>query len=96
MPVTVGFDIYGTLVNPLEMNRHLRPLVGDLADRLSELWREKQVEYAFRRGLMGRYEDFGVCSRQAFKYCQRREGFEEAISPAPTGPGSEQSRCRLC
>ncbi len=64
MPVTVGFDIYGTLVNPLEMNRHLRPLVGDLVDRFSELWREKQVEYAFRRGLMGCCESCGVCTMQ--------------------------------
>lgn len=68
MPLAIGFDIYGTLVDPLEMNGHLRAMVGDLADRFSELWREKQVEYAFRRGLMGRYEDFGVCTRQALRY----------------------------
>ncbi len=53
MPLRIGFDVYGTLVDPLEMNGHLRPVVGDFADRLSEPWREKQVEYAFRRGLMG-------------------------------------------
>ena len=68
MPLAIGFDIYGTLVDPLEMNEHLRAMAGDLADRFSELWREKQVEYAFRRGLMGRYEDFGVCTRQALRY----------------------------
>ena len=46
MPHAIGFDIYGTLVDPLEMNEHLRPLVGeDLADRMSELWRSKRVEY---------------------------------------------------
>jgi 2-haloacid dehalogenase len=62
----IGFDIYGTLVDPLEMNEHLRPIVGEeLADRFSELWREKQIEYTFRRALMRRYEDFGVCTRQA-------------------------------
>lgn len=66
MPGTIGFDIYGTLVDPLEMNEHLRPIVGeDLADGFSELWREKQIEYTFRRALMRRYEDFGVCTRQA-------------------------------
>src|SRR5215210_3253777 len=63
--VTIGFDIYGTLVDPLEMNEHLRPLVGERADRFSELWRDKQIEYTFRRALMHRYEDFGVCTRQA-------------------------------
>ncbi len=65
----IGFDIYGTLVDPLEMNEHLRPVVGeDLADRFSELWRQKQVEYTFRRALMRRYEDFGVCTRQALSH----------------------------
>jgi 2-haloacid dehalogenase len=66
MPGAIGFDIYGTLVDPLEMNEHLRPLVGEgLADRFSELWRNKQLEYTFRRAAMHRYEDFGVCTRQA-------------------------------
>src|SRR5215210_3735748 len=66
MPGAIGFDIYGTLVDPLEMNEHLRPIVGeDLADGFSGLWREKQIEYTFRRALMRRYEDFGVCTRQA-------------------------------
>jgi 2-haloacid dehalogenase len=66
MPGAIGFDIYGTLVDPLEMNEHLRPLVGDdLTDKFSELWRDKQIEYTFRRALMRRYEDFGVCTRQA-------------------------------
>jgi 2-haloacid dehalogenase len=62
----IGFDIYGTLVDPLEMNEHLWPLVGDdLTDRFSELWRDKQIEYTFRRALMRRYENFDVCTRQA-------------------------------
>ena len=66
MPGAIGFDIYGTLVDPLEMNERLRPLVGEeLADRFSELWRKEQIEYTFRRALMRRYEDFGVCTRQA-------------------------------
>jgi 2-haloacid dehalogenase len=71
MPRAIGFDVYGTLVDPLEMNEHLRPLVGERADRFSELWREKQIEYAFRRGLMRRYENFGVCTRQALDFAAR-------------------------
>ncbi len=66
MPGAIGFDIYGTLVDPLDMNEHLQPLFGEgLAVRFSELWRNKQIEYTFRRALMRRYEDFGVCTRQA-------------------------------
>src|ERR687884_702827 len=71
MPDAIGFDIYGTLVDPLEMNEHLRPFAGEKADRFGELWREKQIEYTFRRGLMRSYEDFGVCTRQALVFAAR-------------------------
>lgn len=65
---TFAFDVYGTLVDPLEMRKHLQMMVGEKAGELSKLWREKQVEYAFRRGLMGRYEPFTVCTLQALEY----------------------------
>jgi len=68
VPESIGFDIYGTLVDPLDMNEHLRGLIGEKADRFSELWREKQVEYSWRRGLMREYADFGVCTRQALDF----------------------------
>jgi len=68
MPDVIGFDVYGTLVDPLEMNQHLHRLVGDIADRFAQLWREKQVEYAWRRGLMQKYETFGVCTQQALLF----------------------------
>lgn len=68
MPYAIGFDVYGTLVDPMQMKQPLRDLVGDRADRFLELWREKQVEYAFRRGLMKKYENFGVCTKQALEF----------------------------
>jgi len=68
MAYALGFDVYDTLVDPQGMQRHLRPLVGDLADRFATLWRTKQLEYAFRRGVMGKYENFSLCRRQALVY----------------------------
>ncbi len=76
MPDGIGFDIYGTLVDPLEMNEHLRPIVGEKADRFSKLWREKQIEYTFRRGLMRNYENFGVCTRQALVFAAHALGVD--------------------
>src|SRR4051794_41022194 len=76
MPDAIGFDIYGTLVDPLEMNEHLRPFAGQEADRFSELWREKQIEYTFRRALMREYEDFGVCTRQSLVFAAHALGVE--------------------
>lgn len=76
MPKALGFDIYGTLVDPLEMNRELRGIAGDKADRMSELWRRKQIEYALRRGLMRNYQSFGVCTAQALRYAAEAVGVE--------------------
>jgi 2-haloacid dehalogenase len=68
MPDAIGFDVYGTLVDPLGMSRHLEAVAGDLAAQMARLWREKQIEYTFRRALMQKYENFDVCTRQALDY----------------------------
>jgi 2-haloacid dehalogenase len=76
VPEAIGFDIYGTLVDPLEMNEYLRPFTEEKADRMGELWRDKQIEYTFRRALMRKYENFGVCTRQALVFAARALGVE--------------------
>ena len=75
MPVSIAFDVYGTLVDPLEMGERLHPVVGEgVAEPMAKLWREKQLEYTFRRGLMGAYENFDVCTRQALDYAAQALG----------------------
>ena len=67
----IGFDIYGTLVNVEAIQDFVLPCVADdlpLARRFSELWREKNLEYTFRRAAMNLYEPFPVCSEQALDY----------------------------
>ena len=68
MPIALGLDVYGTLVDPLEMERQLKALFGDRGSAMCALWRQKQLEYSFRRGLMRRYEDFDACTRRALSY----------------------------
>lgn len=67
---SLGFDVYGTLVDPLALAEPLQALVGEQAVQFAGLWRTKQLEYSFRRGLMRRYVDFDVCTRQALDYTQ--------------------------
>lgn len=67
MTLHVAFDVYGTLVNPQGMAAHLESDAGEQAGEVSALWRQKQLEFSFRRGLMRVYEDFGVCTRQALE-----------------------------
>lgn len=64
----LAFDVYGTLVDPASLEEHLRSLAGEGAHALSRLWRGKQLEYAFRRGLMEDYVPFSVCTRQALEF----------------------------
>lgn len=68
MNITLGFDIYGTLIDPHGVTVKLGDLVGNRANDFSQLWRTKQLEYTFRRGLMGKYENFAVCTRNALDY----------------------------
>jgi len=35
----IGFDVYGTLVDPLGMDAALREHVGELAERFAATWR---------------------------------------------------------
>ncbi|MDJ0778841.1 MAG: haloacid dehalogenase type II [Gammaproteobacteria bacterium] len=68
MSVALAFDIYGTLIDPHGVVGELQKHVGEQAPEFSRTWREKQLEYTWRRGLMGRYADFGVCTAQALDY----------------------------
>lgn len=68
MSLTLGFDIYGTLIDPHAVVVKLSESLGDRATEFSRIWRDKQLEYTFRRGLMQRYENFAVCTRQALDY----------------------------
>jgi 2-haloacid dehalogenase len=59
------FDAYGTLFDVhAAIGRH-RAAAGPDADRLSELWRTKQLEYAWTLTLAGRYADFWTLTERA-------------------------------
>ena len=64
----LAFDVYGTLIDPFSMEDHLRPAFGEKAKEASELWRSKQLEYSFRRGLMKKYRNFDECTAQALRF----------------------------
>ena len=68
MALTLAFDVYGTLIDTQGVISALEDLIGERASDFSRSWREKQLEYSFRRGLMGAYEDFGICTSQALDY----------------------------
>lgn len=68
MPTTLAFDVYGTLIDTQGLVSSLRRLIGDKAAAFSQTWRDKQLEYSFRRGLMQKYQNFAVCTAHALDY----------------------------
>ena len=68
MTVTVGFDVYGTLIDTHGVVVILQKMIGDNAPEFSRIWRDKQLEYSFRRGLMQNYENFARCTSDALDY----------------------------
>lgn len=70
----LAFDVYGTLIDTQAVLGKLTELVGDPAPAISRLWRQKQLEYSFRRGLMRDYRDFSVCTRDALVYACQEHG----------------------
>lgn len=69
MSITIAFDVYGTLIDTAGIVTALEKLVGDRARAFSDLWRTKQLEYSFRRGLMQNYRDFSLCTSHALDFC---------------------------
>jgi 2-haloacid dehalogenase len=66
------FDAYGTLFDfNAAIARH-RTAVGPDADRFSELWRLKQIEYTWTHTLAGRYVEFWTLTQRALDYCFER------------------------
>lgn len=68
MNQTLAFDVYGTLIDPYGVLAKLQTIVADAAPAVAKTWREKQLEYTFRRAAMGVYEDFVVCTEQALTF----------------------------
>jgi 2-haloacid dehalogenase len=52
------FDAYGTLFDFASAAKACRDVLGDGIDKLTALWRDKQLQYTWLRALQGRHVDF--------------------------------------
>jgi 2-haloacid dehalogenase len=59
------FDAYGTLFDVHAVVRRHATAVGPDAQRLSEFWRAKQLEYSWIRSMTGAYKDFWALTKDA-------------------------------
>ncbi len=72
MTTTLAFDVYGTLIDPFGISEALQAIAGEETPAFAQMWRDKQIEYLFRRGLGRDYRPFSVCTRQALDYTALR------------------------
>src|SRR4029077_6256793 len=72
MPRTFVFDAYGTLFDVHAAIGRYRTAAGPDADRFSEFWRTKQLEYSWTLTLAGRYLDFWTLTERALDFAFAR------------------------
>ncbi|MBB3146201.1 2-haloacid dehalogenase [Phyllobacterium trifolii] len=89
------FDAYGTLLDFNSAAGRAKDTLGDNADALSSLWRQKQLEYTWLRSLMGAHAPFWQVTGEALDYAmealaiaddelrQRLMQFYLALDPFP-------------
>lgn len=73
MQTVLAFDVYGTLIDTQGVTVELEHRLSDAAKAgdFAKRWREKQLEYSFRHGLMGAYVPFSECIREALVFTDR-------------------------
>lgn len=101
----IGFDVYGTLVDPAGVAESARTLLGDRADGFVAAWRSRQLEFVFRRAAMGRHLPFDQLTADALEYTASqfgvtltdgdRERLNEAWYELPAYPDAAQSLAAL-
>jgi 2-haloacid dehalogenase len=62
------FDAYGTLFDVAAAAARCRDVLGERAQPLAQLWRDKQLQYSWLRGLQGRHADFWQVTGDALDY----------------------------
>ena len=66
------FDAYGTLFDVHAAIARHRSAAGPDADRFSEIWRTKQLEYTWTLTLAGHYADFWTLTERALDFAFAR------------------------
>jgi 2-haloacid dehalogenase len=82
MPIFV-FDAYGTLFDVHAAIARHRARAGADADRVSAIWRTKQLEYSWTLTLAGHYTDFWVLTERALDFALASvPGMDKSLKPA--------------
>lgn len=75
-PKAICFDAYGTLFDVHSVGQLAESLFPGKGKALSQLWRDKQVEYTRLRSMSGRYKPFWEITVDALNYCGAALGLD--------------------
>jgi 2-haloacid dehalogenase len=70
------FDAYGTLFDFASAAKGCRDVLGDDTDRLTTLWRDKQLQYTWLRAVQGRHAEFWQVTGEALDYSLETLGID--------------------
>src|SRR5262249_19455102 len=71
------FDAYGTLFDFAAAARRCRDVLGSDVDRLSALWRDKQLQYTWLRAAQRRHADFWQVTGDALDFALETLGIDQ-------------------
>jgi 2-haloacid dehalogenase len=71
------FDAYGTLFDFASAAKRCRDVLGDDVDKLSALWRDKQLQYSWLRTLQGGHADFWQVTGDALDFALETLGVDQ-------------------
>lgn len=72
----VVFDAYGTLFDVQSVADATERAYPGYGEYITQIWRQKQLEYSWLRSLMGDYQDFWSVTREALAYTLNTLGRE--------------------
>jgi 2-haloacid dehalogenase len=72
------FDAYGTLFDFASAARGCRDVLGDAIEKLSALWRDKQLQYTWLRAVQGRHADFWQVTGDALDFALETLAIEKS------------------
>jgi len=72
------FDAYGTLFDFASAARGCRDVLGDAIEKLTPLWRDKQLQYTWLRAVQGRHADFWQVTGDALDFALETLAIEKS------------------
>ncbi|MGH1361068.1 MAG: haloacid dehalogenase type II [Burkholderiaceae bacterium] len=73
------FDAYGTLFDFASAAAACSEELGERAGELTRLWRDKQLQYTWLRGLQGKHTDFWTVTGEALDFSLETLGFQGRV-----------------